>query len=131
MKRSEITEIINEVLGNDLVRRGYGESHFRSADGKYEWHFEKNNKDIRLTEAGEGRMRVTFLLFNTTVQLQRELCSFIPEADLQDRALGFEFTDGQTLRDLLLRFKPIIMDQGIPWMTENYEKYKRLFAQKT
>lgn len=126
MKITSMTKIIDEVLATELEEKGFKKNYFKAEDGRHEWHFQKKYKDIRLMECLKQYISVTFSLFHTVVLLDKELYEFVPEKSLKDMAFGFEFSDEQTFRDLLLRFKPIILEQGIPWLDENYEKYKRV-----
>ena len=125
MKIRNITREIENVLGKSLSEKGFIERKDVNEDGTYIWEFACGDMEISLEERFRKYLFIKFALYNIPAIEEKCLVSFLPETTLKEQAYGFAFTDEEDLRNLLLRLKPIIMEQGIPWMEETYAKYKK------
>ena len=125
MKIKNIAKEIECVLGKSLGEKGFIERQNIKENGTYIWEFICGDMGISIEERFRTNLFIKFALYNIPILIEKHLVSFLPETTLKEKIYGFAFSDEEDLRKLLLRLKPIIMEQGIPWMEETYAKYKK------
>ena len=116
MQIKNITKVIEEVFGNELKKMNFKEKKWTIENGRYTWVFEQENYAICILLNFGRYLHIKFSLTNISSLEEEELVSFLEESTLEEKIYGFEFSDEEDLRNLLLRLNPIIMEQGIPWM---------------
>ena len=122
---AEIEQCIKENIESDLVKMNFLPLFCQGEDGSYQWHFRKENQNIRFMEFEGEYIKVTFTLYGLKRPLGKEIFTMIPESTISDMAYGYHFCCKEELEKLLIRLKNVILTDGIVWMNTNCEKYRR------